>query len=49
MLLLLSACTPFDFGIMTIVFYPKISTTGDDAISRVQPLLVSAKLEDCVI
>jgi hypothetical protein len=46
---LLTACTPFDFGIMTIVYYPKISTTGDDAMSTVQPLLVSAMLEDCFI
>jgi hypothetical protein len=34
---------------MTIVYYPKIITTGDIAISTVQPLLISAMLEDCVI
>jgi hypothetical protein len=32
---------------MTIADYPKISTTGDDVMSTVQPLLVSAMLEDC--
>jgi len=32
---------------MTIVYYPKFSTTADDATSTVQPLLVSAMLEDC--
>jgi hypothetical protein len=25
--------TSFDFGIMTIVYYPKISTAGDDVMS----------------
>jgi hypothetical protein len=49
MLSSLSAYTLFDFGIMTIVCYPKISITGNDAMSTVQPLLVSAMLEDCII
>jgi len=34
---------------MTVVYYPKINTTGDDAMSTVQPLLVSAMLEEYVI
>jgi hypothetical protein len=49
MLHLLSAYTPFDFGIMTFVYCLKISTTGDDAMSTFQPLLVSAMLEEYVI
>jgi len=49
MLRSLSAYTPFDFGIKTIVYFPKIGTTGDDSISTVQPLLVTTMLQDCVI
>jgi len=49
MLLSLSAYTLFDFGIRTVVYYPKIGITGDDVMSTVQPLLVSAMLEDCIV
>jgi len=49
MLRSLSAYTPFDFGIKTIVYFPKIGTTGDDSISTVQPLLVTTMLQDCYL